>query len=340
MTRLLIVRLGAMGDIIHALPAAAALRERFPDARLDWVVDARHREILDLVPLVSTRIVWRAWAGGWREVARVVADLRAADYDAAFDFQGLLKSAVLARASGARRVIGFASEHLRERTARPFYSETVAPPAGGHVIRKNLALLCAVGLECPQVRFPLDVRESRAAADLRRILGLEGGAAYGLINPGAAWPNKRWPPERFGVVAAALRERHGLPSAVLWGPGEEALAREVVAASRGAAHVAPPTAIADLVAVIAGASLLVSGDTGPLHVATAVGTPLVGIYGPTDAARNGPWSEADVSVSRFAACTCHHQRRCRSESWCLADIGSNEVVEAVARRLTAPVGRA
>jgi ADP-heptose:LPS heptosyltransferase len=159
------------------------------------------------------------------------------------------------------------------------------------------------------------------------------GGRYALLNPGAAWPNKRWPPARFGVVARTLRENHGLTSAVLWGPREEPLALEVVAASKGAAVLAPQTTIADLVALARGAALMVSGDTGPTHIAAAVGTPLVALFGPTRPQRNGPWSPRDIAVSRDAICQCHHLRRCRVRAMCLLDIQVGEVVDAVDRRL-------
>jgi len=140
-------------------------------------------------------------------------------------------------------------------------------------------------------------------------------------------------PVRLGAIASALRDAHGLTSVVLWGPGEESLAREVVASSGGAAILSPQTSIADLVALSRGAALFVSGDTGPAHIAAAVGTPIVGIYGPTRPSRNGPWSPDDVTVSRDAVCECHHLRRCRRETMCLSDIQVDEVWKAVERRL-------
>jgi heptosyltransferase I len=347
--RILIVRLSALGDIVHTLPVAAALRRAFPEARLDWVVDARHREILELVPAIDRRIMIGAPLGGRVEsynasatlvsagAARLLAairEMRRTRYDVALDLQGLLKSAVLARASGASRVIGFDRSQLREPAARFFYSETHAAP-GAHVIQKNLSLLSAIGVESNEIRFPLAVPDSPIMAEVRERLGLRDGERFALINAGAAWPNKRWPPARFGEVAAALGRTHGLKSVVLWGPGEEALAAEVVSASEGAAVSSPETTIPSLVSLAAEAALMISGDTGPLHIAAAVGTPVVGIYGPTNPERNGPFDPADVTVSRFAACSCHHQRRCTASNWCLLDIQVRDVIDAIDRRLSA-----
>lgn len=325
--KLLIVRLGALGDIVHAVPAVAALRAAYPDARIDWLVDAKHRPFLDLVPVIDRIVlVERASLSGWVDVTR---RLRQTRYDIALDFQGLLKSAVLARASGARRVLGFSIWHLREKTARPFYSESVEAE-GGHVIQKNLRLLEALGIQTDRVEFPLADVPSRAADD---VVAAAAGAGIALINPGAAWPNKRWEALRFGEVAAFLRDVRGLAPFVLWGPGEETLAQAVVAASSGAARQAPPTEIADLVALCRRASLMISGDTGPLHIAAAVGTPIVSLFGPTDAERNGPWSPHDGVISRFDACECHYERRCRGTQWCLASIEVAEVTAAVQHRL-------
>jgi lipopolysaccharide heptosyltransferase I len=331
---ILIVRLGALGDIVHTIPAAAALRAAMPEARIDWIVDARHRPLVELVTVVDRVVTLdartlRAWTDAVRQL-RMVA------YDAALDFQGLMKSAMIARASGARRVAGFSIWHLREKTARPFYSETGdssdAPEnADEHVIRKNLRLLRVVGIESSRVEFPLAHVESAASA---RVLRTVGATPFALINPGAAWPNKQWPAERYGEVAAFLRHVRRLPSVVLWGPGEEALAAAVVRASSGAAVLAPPTDIVDLVDLCRRAALIVSGDTGPLHLAAAVGTPVVAIMGPTAPARNGPWSADDLTVSRYDACGCHYDRRCREPAWCLDSVSVAEVTAAVQQRLT------
>lgn len=325
---ILIVRLGALGDIVHTVPAAAALRLARPDARLDWLVDAHHAAFVELVTVVERVIrLERPSAGGWIEAVR---HLRRTQYDAALDFQGLLKSAALARASGARRVIGFATRGLREKSARPFYSEVEAVDDAGHVIRKNLRLLSSLGVTGTAVNFPLARVDSPACG---RMIDDAGGRPIALLNPGAAWPNKRWPARRFGEVAAFVREARGLVPYVLWGPGERALAEEVAAASGGAARIAPATTTADLVEVCRRAALMVSGDTGPLHVAGAVGTPLVAIFGPTDPGRNGPWSEGDLVVSRHAACGCSYQRRCTRTDWCLGDLATAEVTAAIERRL-------
>ena len=168
------------------------------------------------------------------------------------------------------------------------------PNERSHVVQMNLGLLTAIGLSPAAPEFPLDRVDTETARAMRERVGNR----YALVNPGAAWPNKRWPAARYGAVARALDERHGLKTIVSWGPGEEALAQEVVREGAGAALLSPRTSIGDLVALIRGAALMISGDTGPTHVAAALGTPIVGIYGPTRPSRNGPWAPGDITISR------------------------------------------
>jgi lipopolysaccharide heptosyltransferase I len=345
LSRFLLVRLGALGDIVHAIPVAAALRRAFPAAGIDWLVSARHRALLDLVPVIDRRLMIRdrPGAGDGTTLLAAIGELRRSRYDVAFDLQGLLKSAILARASGATRVIGFSSAYLRERVARPFYTEVYDPGLGGmrdaretrHVVQTNLGMLTQVGLTAGAPEFPIEGTESDVAKAMRE----EAGGRYALLNPGAGWPNKRWPADRFATLARTLRERHGLGSIVTWGPGEESLAQDVARQSAGSARLAPRTSIADLVAIIRGATVMIAGDTGPTQIAAAVGTPLVGIYGPTWPSRNGPWAAEDITVSRDTNCHCHHRRSCRMPRMCLLDIEADEVVRAVERRLDAGSGR-
>ena len=335
MRAILIVRLGALGDIVHALPVAAALRDRFPAARIDWVVDERHEDVLSLAPVVDRRIVLRSRSlPVWRRVADLRRALAGGAWDAAVDVQGLLKSAAVARWSGAPRVLGFAAPRLREPAARFLYTETCDPGEVAHIVDKNLALAGRLGARVADRRFPIEVPASPALDAVRRLPGV-GGGPFAVLNPGAAWPNKRWAPARLARVAEWLRAARRLPSVVTWGPGDEARAAAVVEGAAGAARLAPPTRVPDLAAVLRAAAVVVSGDTGPLHLAAALGTPVVGLYGPTDPRRNGPWSLRDVAVSRFVECRCRWRRRCRAARRCLDDVTVDEVAAAIDRRLAA-----
>jgi ADP-heptose:LPS heptosyltransferase len=239
----------------------------FPAIEIDWLVDQPHREFLELVPVITTVVALESrGAGGWIGARR---RMRARRYDLALDFQGLLKSAALARLSGAARIIGFDRAALREPQAAWFYRDRVAVDDSGHVIDKNLRLAQAAGATAGPLEFPIRMVQSPKVDAF--VTGLP--APYALINPGAAWPNKRWPPDRLAALARHLREHHGLASVVLWGPGEADAASAVVAGSAGAAHVAPPTGLQDLIALAQRARLMVSGDTGPLHMTSALGVP-------------------------------------------------------------------
>lgn len=342
MTRILIVRLSALGDIIHALPVLFALKRSQPSITVDWLVEDAYAAVLALVPELDRRIIVRArspggvdaairFGGGGIGYARAVSFLRAQHYDAALDLQGLIKSAVWARASGAGRVIGFARDHLREPLAARLYTETVTPPGAGHVIDKNLSVLRA--LEVPEAPVEMKLQAAASAAVVAAIAAAGGPNRFIVLNPGAAWPNKRWPADRFGAVAAALFRRAKVRSLVTWGPSERALAESVVSASGGAAVLAPATSVSDLAALMREAALAVSGDTGPLHIAAAMGTPLVGIYGPTWPERNGPWDPKDHVLSRADTCVCHHKRRCLRGAPCVNEIAIEQVVAAAERRL-------
>ncbi len=296
--RILIVRLSAIGDVVHGLPVLCALRDHFPEAHLGWVVERRaaailrgHRALDELIELP------RGWLKSPGEVWRLRRRLRTLRPGIVVDLQGLAKSAVVAWLSGARRRIGFGDEKGRE-LSRWLNNERVDAPAA-HVIDANLQLLAPVGIESPAVRF--DMPETAAdgktiEAMIKQMRLVEG---FALLNPGAGWPSKRWPTERFAVVAEHLGRRRGLPSIVVWaGDRERQWAELIMTCSRSHGRLAPPTSLTELAALARRAALFVGSDTGPLHIAAAVGTPCVGLYGPMPAARNGPYGPQHVVIQK------------------------------------------
>ena len=333
MKSFLIVRLGSLGDVIHGIPVAAALRNEFTNGRIDWMVDPRYVELLDLVKGIDRRIPvdLRAIKHGAGRVRfrQTLRELRETDYDAVIDLQGLLKSAMLARSVRGHRTIGFPRKHLREPLARLFYTDAPDPGEATHIIYKNLALLAPLKVIDRRLRFPIEIPRTPTIDQVQVRFGPDG---YVIVNPGAAWPNKQWPPERFGAVAAAVLRDFGWRSLVLWGPGEQEIAHRVVAESAGAAELSPPTTITDLVGIARHARMMISGDTGPLHIAAAVSTPIVALFGPTRPERNGPWGLYDVAISRVQQCSCVYERRCRKARRCIDDISVAEVMSAVHRR--------
>ena len=353
--KILIVRLSALGDIVHALPVLAAVKKAMPAAQVDWLVEESYASILSIASGLHRRIIVRARRsfdtpeaisfGGLRGYHAAAKYLWNQDYDVALDLQGLIKSAAWARISFANRVVGFDEPNLREPQAAFLYSETVTPhlrqsgsqgvgqSGGQHVIWKNLSILQALKIQADAIEVPLDPQASDST--IAAIAAAGGSRGFVVINPGAAWPNKRWPPERFGALAASLRDRVGLPSLITWGPSERELAEAVANASTGAASLAPATSVPDLAVLLREAALVVSGDTGPLHIAAAMGTPLVGLYGPTWPERNGPWDLQDVVISRANVCVCHHKRQCLRGAPCINAITLDEVVAASEQRLGA-----
>jgi heptosyltransferase-1 len=309
MERLLIVRLGAMGDVLHALPVAAALRHAFPQAVIGWAIEERWAELLcardadrtaprsplkplvDVIHPVNTR-AWRAAPFSdetWQEAVVSLRDLRAMQYEAALDVQGLLKSAAIAQWSDAPRRIGFARP--KERAAALFYT-TAVESRGKHVIEWNLALASAVtGDKTAAARFelPQDPAVERWRDDELRRRGVKDLV---MLSPGAGWGAKLWPAERYGEVARALAD-DGLQSLVNHGPGEETLARQVVDASGGAAQ-AIACSLGELAALLRRARLVVASDSGPMHLAAALKVPVVALFGPTDPERNGPYGTRSV----------------------------------------------
>ena len=299
LNKILIVRLGSLGDLIHAMPAAAALRRAFPQARIDWLVDVRHRELLDLVPVIDRRIAIETSCSRLADRG----DQRAA----AKPIRRRARSAGTAEVGGAGAAVRRRARH-RVSSRRCFASgrprcSTRRRPASAptHVIRKNLSMLTGARHRSMR-RHRVSARESRSpeiAAAARARLGIGDARPFAIINPGAAWPNKRWPPVYFAEVAAALWPSGTACARSCCGDPAKRRSRDCGRASHGSAAVSPQTTLAELVSLAKAAALMVSGDTGPIHVAGAVGTPLVGIYGPTNPERNGPWASQDLTVSRF-----------------------------------------
>jgi heptosyltransferase-1 len=307
--RILIVRLGALGDVIHALPAVTALREAFPEATLGWLIEerwaellctlaaprsgprSRQRPLVDRIHSVNTR-QWRTSPFSfqtWERIGAGLSDLRAERYEVAIDFQGAVRSSMLARWSGAPTVCGFAQP--RENPATMFYTRQVIA-RGDHVVEQNMSSAEAVAghaLKIAPVEFPCD---SAAESECGRWLKERGIGEFALLNPGAGWGAKQWPAKRFGQVAKLLKEE-GVQSVINFGPGEEGIAVVASDASGGAATTFQGS-LTQLIALTRRASLFIGGDTGPMHLAAALGIPVVGIFGPTNPARNGPFGTPHI----------------------------------------------
>jgi lipopolysaccharide heptosyltransferase I len=327
-SRFLLVRLSSLGDVIHALPAASALRDAFPEARIDWVIDARWQRLLEGNPDLNEVIAYnRNQAGG---LPATIRKLRVARYTCAIDFQGLYKSALLAFASSAPRRIGFQSSYAREGLVAMLYTERLNP-RGPHKVDHNRTLVERAGAQLGPSRFPLTIRPEDDDF-VTRALENRAVTDFYVLNPGGGWLSKCWPAERYGELHRKLAERHGLCGVVSFGPGEDRLSSELIRAAGDQSPLSIPLALGPLMALLRRAKFMVSADTGPLHLAAALGTPVVGLFGPTDPARNGPFSSNDISV-RNPRCSITTYRRGASYSAAMLSITVDQVVEAVERRM-------
>jgi lipopolysaccharide heptosyltransferase I len=344
--QILIVKLGSIGDIVHTLPALAAIRSGLPKAELSWVVERSSAEILRDNPLldhlieVDTKALRRGLMSGetLRAPRQQLRRLRASAFDVAIDFQGLLKSASIARLSGARRVFGYSREGLRESASALLLSRRIHVPKHTHIIFKALQLVDgALGLPTPtrhsDLAFPIsipieaDIEASQAVSDTN--------GAYAILNPGGGWPTKLWSPKRFGKLADAIWAYCGLHPIVTYGPGETALAEAVLSSSTCGKTRIINVSLKGFYSLAKRAKVYVGGDTGPTHIAVAAGTPIVGLFGPTEWWRNGSPNPADICVERTdidCRVDCH-RRSC--SKWICMDIEVERVLRSVATRIGA-----
>lgn len=338
----LIVRLGAMGDVVHVLPALGLLKGAGVE-KVGWLIEDRWSALVEGTAHLGC--IHRLPRGRWRregtgvfgrlgDLRRLRREMRAEGYAAAVDFQGLTKSALGAWFSGARRRIGYGDSDAREMS-RFFYSERVKPPPEArHVLERNMSLLAGVGVERPEGELEFGLKP--AEDDTERVraglaeLGIHAGDRIALVQPGAGWPTKRWLPGRFGEAARILRDKHGFKPVITWGgAGERALAEDVRTGSGDAAVIAPDTDIAGLVALVAQAGLFIGGDTGPTHIAAALGVPTVGIYAASDTPRNGPYGPLVETVVSPVECAGCWRRRCDLLPKCMEAIATGQVMYAV-----------
>jgi heptosyltransferase-1 len=336
---ILVVRLGAMGDLIHAIAAVSALRAALPECKIGWLIEKRWSHLLCASgfasrgersqerPLVDDlfAVDIRALRSNpispatWKELRRGFAELRSAGYEQVVDLQGAVRSALFARLSGASDSWG--ESHPREAPAAIFYRHAV-PVSGTHVAQQNLALISAVAgipLDFCAPLLPHDAgstewceqlligRSTPPRATTARV-GDPSEAGFCILNPGAGWGAKCWPPSAFAEVARRLAEV-GVRSLVNSGPGEERLARQVAESSGGAAEAISCT-VSQLIELTRRARLFIGGDTGPMHLAAAFGVPVVGLFGPTNPERNGPWRTRSIVLrSQRSATSYHHTAR-------------------------------
>lgn len=335
--RLLIVRLTALGDVIHGLPVLCALREAFPSTFLAWMVEGRASDILQGHPALDQLVrVPRRWLKSPREVWKVRNQLRQLRFDTTLDLQCLTKSSVAAWLSGAPCRIGKAGSDGRELSK--WFNNRLVPAAGDHVIDHYLEMLLPLGIESPAVRF--DLPEPNDAATLADgFLGEHkiSSGGYALLNPGAGWPSKLWPAERYAQVAQHVFHKHRLPSVVVWaGDQERQLAQTIVFHSQDTALLAPPTSITELTALARRARLFVGSDTGPMHLAVAVGTPTISLHGPSRAEWCGAYGPNNIRL-QVQDDTGRARHKQSTDDSAMRAISTELVQQACEQLLSAPI---
>jgi len=336
--RILLIRLSSLGDILHALPAFADLRKSFPGAKIDWLVGFKHSFLLSAVGGIDEihvfdgddllRFPWKrsARSGLWQ----LIMDLRSRHYDYSIDFQGLIKTALLGVMCGSGFRIGFSKNLVREPPAHWFYHQTLGKPAKPiHILELNRMLVELVGAR-PTGALPELRISPNDSSYVNSLLLREGLTDFVVLNPGGGWPSKRWPPARYGVLAARIESELGLPVVITTGPGEESFYSAIARHCPTARHFR--LSFLQLVPLLKRTRLFVGGDTGPFHLACALGTATVGIFGPTSPIRNGPWTHEDKVVFHTLECSFCYQRSCPAHNECM-DISVDEVFKAVTMRL-------
>jgi heptosyltransferase-1 len=294
--RILIARMSAVGDTILTLPVACALRAHFPNAYLGWAVEKGAAAVLQGHACLDELIVLpRGWFVKPHGIADARRRLQRGGFQIAVDCQSITKTAMACWLSGAEHRIGCRGKYGCELS--PYFNNDLIEPASTHLTDRSLELLAPLGIRQPCVdwQFPIDAASQQRMTDAVRSLGLCNG--YAVINPGATWDSKLWEMDRFAAVAQHLGVRHGLRTLVVWGGNRERnWATEIVDGAAGHAVLAPPSSLMELAALIRGGSIFISSDTGPLHMAVAVGTPSIGLYGATRPADCGPYGLPHTAI--------------------------------------------
>lgn len=327
--RFLVVRLGSLGDIVHTFPAVAALRASFPRAEIVWLTHPRWAELVAASDLASE--IWPVDSRDLASVRLILAKIRAHSFNAAIDYQGLWKSALLPFLGQIRQRIGFSSTTVREFGVPILYTARVKAKTT-HIADQNGELSLRAGATQPVAHVHLEVKDAerkRVCGDLKSA-GIE---SYVVLSPGGGWRAKCWPAERFGALCQKIRESLNLRCVINYGPGEESLANAVKSFSGNAQPIIYDGDLGPLMALLQSAQCIVGGDTGPLHLAIALGTKAVAIYGPTNPARNGPYPPQPIVLRDPEAITTHERESQTSPS--LLKISVDQVFDAVRHRLGA-----
>ncbi len=330
---ILIVKLSAIGDVIHALPVAHALKQQYPQARITWVVEKPAYDLLTNNPDIDEIILFekpkfKSFSGLLTNAPELSRQLKSRKFDVVLDLQGLFKSAAIAWLSGAVEQYGYCNmRELSQVVSTPICGEH----QNGHIVERYLDVARALGCKVEQGRFSIMIAEQEAAAAQQSMkkAGMTDNTRFVALAPGTNWPTKCWPTRSYGELADKL-SADGLTPVIIGGPGDRKLADEIIAALEGPIiDLIGQTTLKQLAFVIKNAVAFVGGDTGPMHLAVAVGTPVVTMFGPTDPVRNGPYSGENIVLTADVECCGCWQRKCNKNNECMSNITVGQVLEAV-----------
>jgi len=340
--KILIVKLSSIGDIVHTLPVLSAIRASIANAEITWVVEKKSAEILRNNPLISklieidTKSLRKkdSFGKNFSLATEQLRELRSTKFDVALDFQGLFKSAAIAKLAKAKKRFGFGKEALREPASRFLLSKTFPVETKTNIVVKNLALVeKALQIEVPADNFEFPIWTSENHQEEAAEIAHKANENFVILNPATSWVTKLWHAEKYGQLADKLWEKHGLVSVITTAPNEKTLAEKVLKSSKSGKIISSTPSLKGFYELAKLAKVYVGGDTGPMFLAVAAKTPIVGIFGPTEWWRNGSPNEADIGVERTdIGCRINcHRRTC--SNWICMDIEVETVLEAVEKRL-------
>ena len=341
MHKILILKFSALGDVVHTLPVAATLRKSLPDAHISWMVEERFQDILQGNPDIDEVIPLRTkvWRKNWNakslnEILDTIKTLRQHKFDLVLDLHGLFKSSIIARLSGAPNRVGFHRKNCKEKLSTLFTNRRAPYMAGGlHVVDMNLTVLQTALSKVEETKnFPLQVPDE---ADKKIAHFFDQNPDLTTrpiiaINPGAGFASKQWELDRFAKLADRIAKELGYSIMLTWGPGEEFKVQQISTHMQQQNWIAPPTSILESIALYKRMALLVSCDSGPLHLGAAVGIPTVSIFGPTDPVRNGAYGMNHATVYKVLSCSFCWKKTCPLETKeCMNQVTVDEVFETV-----------
>lgn len=330
---ILVIKMSAIGDVIHAMPVSYALKESFPDAKVTWVVEKAAYDLLMNNPYIDEVLLFekdrfRSIGGLIKNLPFFSSVLREKKFDVALDLQGLGKSGAIAFLSGAPLKLGC----CRMREGSNWISRPVCGShQNGHIVEQYLDVVRQLGGKVEKVIFPLEItaEEQTLAKRITTQAGMDMGSKYIILAIGANWPNKRWPTAHFAQLVDAIYHQ-GMVPVMIGGSGDQQLAQEITAMAQiPPVNLTGMTTLKQLAYIIKRASALVGGDTGPMHLAVAVGTPVVALMGPTDANRNGPYHGRNQVITVSHQCHGCWKRTCSLDKDCLAVILPEQVINAL-----------